>query len=155
VFISPGLEPMAPIPIIWRPIIMLPPPIIGWPAILGGPARPLLTPLNLTANVLCGPLETRSKVGVGRSNLTKQLALCNPGEPLAGPLQALRADVNAVVQLKVDHRNDSRVGNAVTSTRWASCTAFQPLGSDPFTTGRSGRSKKATRAGRSQSGPPR
>ena len=49
----------------------------------------------------------------GRSDLAEQLALGDPGQPLAGPFQALRADVDAVVQLEVDHRDDGRVGHAV------------------------------------------
>ncbi len=49
----------------------------------------------------------------GRPDLAEQLALGDPGQPLAGALQSLGADVDRVVQLQVDDRDDGRIGHAL------------------------------------------
>ncbi len=63
--------------------------------------------------MLFGPLVTRSNVGVVAPDLSKQLALGNPGQALTGPLQALSSHVDGIVELEVDDRDDGRVRDSL------------------------------------------
>ena len=111
----------------------------------------MLTPLNLTTSVLFGPLDDVVEGRSGRANLPEQLALGDPGQPLAGPLQPVRADVDQVVQLEVDHRDDRRIGNAIHDQRAGRLARRSSPGDQTRSrTGRSGRSKTAARAGRNR-----
>ena len=119
-------------PIPMPPMSMPPMPI---PPVPCGPAEArMLTPLNLTTSVLFGPAGHAVERRRGRADLAEQLALGDPRQPLAGAFQALSADVDA--RRRARGRSPRRRpcwGRARASRRWASCTAFQPLGSRRMT----------------------
>ncbi len=84
------------------------PPIMPWPS-----SRAHVDTVELHGQRVVRAFRDALKGGGGRPDLAKQLALGDPRQPLAGSLLPLGADVDAVVELEVDHRDDGRVGHAL------------------------------------------
>ena len=99
----------------------------------GRRGRAHVDPLNLTASVLLGPLETRSKVGVVAPICPNSSRSAIRASRWPARFRPVRADVNQSSSSRSITETTAVLGTRSTSTRWASCTAFQPLGSDPFT----------------------
>ena len=93
----------------------------------------MFTPLNLSTSVLFGPRRHAVERRRGRPELAEQLAQRDPGQPLAGPLQALGSDVDAVVELEIDHRDDGRVGHALGKRALGVLNGVPALGIGPAT----------------------
>ncbi len=72
-----------------------------------------LTPLNLRTRVLPGRLLRMIRRGGRPADLPEELALGDPSQTAAEPLQARRADMDQVVELEVDRGDHRRVGDLV------------------------------------------
>ncbi len=121
----PPPKPAEPVPEV-NPPIPLP---VARPLDPSGLAVVMLTPLNLTTSVLLGPAVTRSSVGVVAPSCPKSSrwairasrwpARLSPCVPTWIPSSSSRSTTETTAVL----------GTRSAIRRWASCTAFQPLGS--------------------------